>query len=230
MASQRLSLFPEHPAKFLRPGKEPPLLMDAEAKSEVFCSMHGADYRGVSGPSTSPLPMSLREDFLAYLKDNLSSLHCVCVGENFHFGKDRMGDADYLRKNGDRYGLKVCVADGILDGDEPISSSRIRESPGCWPDQGGQPHARLFVLCFCGTVWRKVRGLGSEIGFPTLNLPLAFPRLVPLTASIWSRLPSPPRIVSAPKLAVANYGCSSDGRRRVMFQPLLGSAPPRRGG
>ncbi len=205
--------FQEHPAKFLRPGKEPPLLMNAEAKAKLLLD-YGADcvVLRTFDESFSDVPS---EDFLAYLKENLSSLHCVCVGENFHFGKDRIGDADYLRKNGDRYGLKVCIADGILDGDEPISSSRIREALS-----SGQIKKVNRMLGYSYSVFgemAKGRGLGSEIGFPTLNLPWV-PEARPAYGVYLVEVAFPSKNESA--YGVANYGLRPTVEK-VKIQPLF---------
>jgi len=191
--------FPEHPAKFLRPGKEPPLLMDAETKTKSLLDA-GADsvVLRTFDESFADVPY---EDFIAYLKDNVTSLHCVCVGENFNFGKDRMGEADYLRKNGEHYGLKVYVADGILDGEEPISSSRIRKALAAGEIEEVN-HMLGYSYRICGTVVEG-RGLGSEIGFPTLNIPFA-PEARPAYGVYLVKIICPN--LSEPKHAVANYG------------------------
>jgi riboflavin kinase/FMN adenylyltransferase len=191
--------FPEHPSKFLRPGKEPPLLMDAETKTKSLLDA-GADsvVLRTFDESFADVPY---EDFIAYLKDNVSSLHCVCVGENFNFGKDRMGEADYLRKNGERYGLKIYVADGILDGEEPISSSRIREALATGEIEEVN-HMLGYSYRTYGTVVEG-RGLGSEMGFPTLNIPFA-PEARPAHGVYLVKVTCPKP--SGPKHAVANYG------------------------
>jgi riboflavin kinase/FMN adenylyltransferase len=159
--------FPEHPAKFLRPGKEPPLIMDARAKSEsllacgVDCVVMKSFDQSLSGISS--------QEFPGYLKEKIPSLHGVCVGENFQFGKDRLGNADFLRENGPRSGLKVCVAEGVLEGDRPISSSRIREALA-----KGEIESANQMLGFPYRVAGQVipgNRLGRTIGFPTLNLP-----------------------------------------------------------
>ncbi|MBU61243.1 MAG: riboflavin biosynthesis protein RibF [Opitutae bacterium] len=205
--------FPEHPAKFLRPGKEPPLLMDAETKTKSLLDA-GADsvVLRTFDESFADVPY---EDFIAYMKDNVTSLHCVCVGENFNFGKDRMGEADYLRKNGEHYGLKVYVADGILDGEEPISSSRIRKALAAGEIEEVN-HMLGYSYHTCGTVVEG-RGLGSGMGFPTLNIPFA-PEARPAYGVYLVKVICPN--LSEPKHAVANYGVrpTIEG---VDVQPLL---------
>ena len=158
--------FPEHPAKFLRPGKEPPLLMNPQAKSEALlaCGVHWV----VMKPFDESLSAIPSQEFPGYLKEQIPNLRGVCVGENFHFGKDRLGNADFLRKNGALAGLKVCIADGVLENDLPISSSRIRESLS-----KGEIESVNQMLGFPYRVDGQVvpgNRLGRTIGFPTLNL------------------------------------------------------------
>lgn len=158
--------FPEHPAKSLRPGKEPPLIMDPPSKSEALLGC-GVDYV-VMKPFDDSLSEVSSEDFLGYLKEKIPSLRGICVGENFHFGKDRKGDADFLRENVALARLKVCIADGVLDGVRPISSSRIRESLA-----KGEIESVNQMLGFpYRSEGQVVQGnkLGRTIGFPTLNL------------------------------------------------------------
>jgi len=158
--------FPEHPAKSLRPGKEPPLLMDVGTKSEALLG-YGVDCV-IMKPFDESLSEVSSEGFLTYLKEQIPSLRGICVGENFHFGKDRLGNADFLRDNGALVGLKVCIADGVLEGDSPISSSRIRESLA-----KGEIESVNQMLGFPYRVDGQVvpgNRLGRTIGFPTLNL------------------------------------------------------------
>ena len=159
--------FPEHPAKSLRPGKEPPLLMDPSTKSEALLAC------GVDCVVMKPFDESLSEvppgEFPSYLKEKIPGLVGICVGENFHFGKDRDGNADFLKEIGSERGLGICVAEGVLEGGQPISSSRIREALA-----GGEIESVNRMLGFSYRVDVLVvsgNRLGREIGFPTLNLP-----------------------------------------------------------
>ena len=58
--------FPEHPAKFLRPGQEPPLLMDPESKAKLLLD-YGVDCVVLRTFDESFAEVS-SEEFLAYLK------------------------------------------------------------------------------------------------------------------------------------------------------------------
>lgn len=158
--------FPEHPAKSLRPGKEPPLIMEPPSKIEALLGC-GVDYV-VMKPFDDSLSEVSSEDFLGYLKEKIPSLHGVCVGENFHFGKDRKGDADFLKEKGTLVGLTISVAEGVLEDDLPISSSRIRESLA-----KGEIELVNRMFGFPYRINGEVvsgNKLGRTIGFPTLNV------------------------------------------------------------
>ena len=158
--------FPEHPAKSLRPGKEPPLIMDPQAKSEALlgCGIHYV----VMKPFDESLSEVSCEGFLGYLKEKVPSLRGICVGENFHFGKGRRGNAPFLSENGLLVGLKVAIAEGVLEDELPISSSRIRESLA-----KGEIELVNRMLGFPYRINGEVvpgNKLGRTIGFPTLNV------------------------------------------------------------
>ena len=158
--------FPEHPAKSLRPGKEPPLIMDPQAKSEALlgCGIHYV----VMKPFDESLSEVSCECFLGYLKEKVPSLRGICVGENFHFGKGRRGNAPFLSENGLLVGLKVAIAEGVLEDELPISSSRIRESLA-----KGEIELVNRMFGFPYRINGEVvpgNKLGRTIGFPTLNV------------------------------------------------------------
>ncbi len=50
----------------------------------------------------------------------------VVTGPNFSFGRSRSGDAGALAVLGARHGLRAVTALPVVDGDEPVSSSRVR--------------------------------------------------------------------------------------------------------
>jgi riboflavin kinase/FMN adenylyltransferase len=191
--------FPAHPATFLRPGKEPSLLMSPSRKAEQLIQS------GMSAVILQPFDQELAEveavDFLPFLKARIPNLQAVCVGKNFRFGKNRSGDSESLASYGEKDGLRVCVADSLIFEDITISSSRIREALASAKMQNVKKMlGRNYTVL--GTV-QKGKALGGKIGFPTLNLP-------------WSPEAQPPLGVYAGRVqelnsgqvlpAVANYG------------------------
>ncbi|MDA8807282.1 hypothetical protein N9N55_08660, partial [Opitutales bacterium] len=118
--------FPAHPAAFLRPGKEPSLLMSPSGKAEQLIQS------GMSAVILQPFDQELAGveavDFLPFLQARIPNLRAVCVGKNFRFGKNRSGDSESLASYGEEDGLRVSVADSLIFEDITISSSRIREA------------------------------------------------------------------------------------------------------
>ena len=52
----------------------------------------------------------------------------ICVGDDFHFGKDRAGDVDVLQKLAEEAGITCIIVKKKKMYDEIISSTRIREA------------------------------------------------------------------------------------------------------
>ena len=97
---------------------------------------------------------------------NKYNINAIVIGEDFKFGKDRKGDATFLRKY---FGNdNVAIVPTKLINKEKVSSTKIREllSEGKVESASkllGRPynfHAKVV----------KGDGLGKEIGFPTANL------------------------------------------------------------
>jgi riboflavin kinase / FMN adenylyltransferase len=94
----------------------------------------------------------------------------VVTGEDFTFGKGRGGNVAVLREEGAHDGVAVRTVGPVMDGGEPVSSSRIRDAL-----KAGEcaEAARLLTRPFA------IRGVvepgdkrGRELGYPTANLPL----------------------------------------------------------
>jgi|TARA_A200000113_G_C8871825_1_gene356965 riboflavin kinase/FMN adenylyltransferase len=202
--------FPKHPASYLRPGKEPPLLMDASQKAEKLldCGMKAVVMREFNREFSSVEA----EDFVPFLKDRIPSLHGICVGKNFRFGKDRIGDSEFLKLKSEEIGINVEVIDSkVLDG-EAISSSRIRIALASGGielvnEMLGRPYSVHGIV-------QPGKAMGRKIGFPTLNLDWE-PQCRPVYGVYAGFLT---RESSAKRLpAVANYGL----RPTVENQALL---------
>ena len=67
------------------------------------------------------------EDFISFIKERISTVEGFTVGRNFRFGKDRNGDASFLRQCGDKMGVGVQIVDSKTLEGFPVSSSRIRK-------------------------------------------------------------------------------------------------------
>ena len=107
------------------------------------------------------------DEFARYLVDTLH-VKAVCCGYDYSFGYKASGDAELLRRLGEKYGFEVLVTDVIkLDG-TVVSSTYIRSLIR----GGDMERAEMFLgrrFCVEGIV---VKGLqnGTKMGFPTANV------------------------------------------------------------
>ena len=102
----------------------------------------------------------------------------VAVGDNFRFGAGRSGDSQALVAIGARHGIEVQVLPMLWDGQERVSSSRIRRALAA----GDLEEARRLLerpYRFSGRVVRG-RGLGKTLGWPTANLQVDGRKFLPL--------------------------------------------------
>jgi riboflavin kinase/FMN adenylyltransferase len=92
----------------------------------------------------------------------------VVVGEDFRYGRDRMGDIETLRRAGERYDFGVAAVPQIFVNGVPVRSTEIRRLIAVGDvAQAAALLGRPYRLC--GEVVRG-RQLGRTIGFPTANL------------------------------------------------------------
>jgi len=101
----------------------------------------------------------------------------IIIGENFHFGKGRKGNANLLKNLAqDRFNVEIISR--IKDQNGIISSTRIRELLLL----GHIPAANRLLgreYTITGEVI-KGKGKGAKLGFPTINLSIDKDKLLPL--------------------------------------------------
>lgn len=101
----------------------------------------------------------------------------IAVGFNFRFGKDRKGDVDLLRAWGERMGKKIIVMEPEMEGDIVVSSSAIRE----FIEKGQLDKAQKLLgypYFASGPVIRE-RGIGTKLGYPTINIRVPKDKVMP---------------------------------------------------
>lgn len=94
--------------------------------------------------------------------------HCLVVGYDHKFGKNREGGFEYLQKCADKYKFHIEKLDALLVEDDSVSSTKIRNAL----QYGEIEKANQFLgypFTLHGTV---VSGnqLGRKLGFPTANI------------------------------------------------------------
>ncbi len=157
--------FDPHPLEVLRPGTKPRLITTIDERIARLDSL-GIDQVGVLDLSEIR-DLSPREFVDEVLVEKLNVGDLV-VGPDFRFGKDRIGRVDLLRSLGESSVFTVRVLDLVRDGEDVVSSSRIREmiESGHIREAEGAMGVRYQMT---NTVIAGDRR-GTGIGFPTANL------------------------------------------------------------
>jgi riboflavin kinase/FMN adenylyltransferase len=114
------------------------------------------------------LAQTTAEDFISeYLIEALKVKHLL-IGDDFHFGRNRSGNINMLKKFSAQGGYQVEDTDTIFDQGERVSSTRVRHLL----ETGDLESAKRLLGRRYNLVGRVIRGqqLGRQWGFPTLNL------------------------------------------------------------
>jgi riboflavin kinase / FMN adenylyltransferase len=166
--------FDPHPAQYLAPQRAPRLLGTLEQRLEGFEALGIEQVRVLT--FDAELASESAQDFIARVL--AGELHAweIVVGEDFRFGRDRVGDVALLSAEGQRYGFGVYEAPTF--GAPRWSSSAVRRAL----ERGDVEAAsatlgRPFVLR--GTV-EHGDARGGELGFATANVATQPNQLLPL--------------------------------------------------
>jgi riboflavin kinase/FMN adenylyltransferase len=159
--------FDRHPLAVLRPGSEPPLLTTLDRKVELL---------GRAGMAvvlvlefTRELSEVTAEAFAAEMLFDRLAARAVVVGENFRFGHKAAGDPALLAELGRPRGIEVIAVPLRADGDQPVSSTRIRAELA----EGDVAAAAALLgrpYGVEGVVVVGDRRGGPVLGIPTANL------------------------------------------------------------
>lgn len=155
------------PRELLFPDRAPPRLSSLSAKLHAFAEA-GIAFAYVCrfDRAFAALPP---EAFAARLR-HLHGARRVLVGRDFRFGARRAGDVAFLAAEGARLGFEVETLPTVADGEDRVSSTRVREALAAG-DLAlaarllGRPYA------ICGRVVHGAK-LGRSLGFPTANIAL----------------------------------------------------------
>ncbi len=157
--------------------------------------------------------------FLEHIFEELHP-HMIFIGENFRFGREAKGDAQFLRQYFQKEGVEVVIVPPLKEGDLCISSSTIREliTRG---DLLSANRLLGYPFTFIGRV-RKGKQLASRLGFPTANLYPSRSKILPpygvyITQVWWSE-----NMCGFP--ALTYIGCKPTfGRHRQVVETFIPS-------
>lgn len=122
-------------------------------------------------PFSRDLSMVEAEDFVSRFLVKALRVSGVVVGADFHFGHNRRGTPDFLRAAGQIHGFSVDILDLLPEGEEPVSSSRIRAALTAGDVTAA--NRMLGYHWFFGGEVIKGDQRGRELGYPTANIATA---------------------------------------------------------
>lgn len=161
--------FSNHPASFLRPGTEPPLITTPEERLDLIAS---AGFDECFFLRFDERIASITADrFLSETLVEKLGARGVVVGKTFRFGHKRLGDTKLMREVLTQHGITCVLVDQELDEDgERISSTRIRR----YVAEGDLATADRLLGRSYEMRGRVVlgRGMGHDLHFPTANIEL----------------------------------------------------------
>ena len=160
-----IATFDPHPVRFFAPDVPPFALTSIDQRARLFVEA-GTDAMIVF-PFNAELAALTAEAFVA---ERLAGLAGVVTGEDFTFGKGRGGNVSVLAELGSRYGFVAEAVHPVNEGEQIISSSRIRDAL----QAGDCPTAASLLTRPFAIEGRVQHGdkLGRTIGFPTANIAL----------------------------------------------------------
>ena len=162
-----VATFDPHPVRFFAPQVPPFRLTTLDQRLELFGSA-GADAILVFH-FDARLAATTAEQFIDLLARHLGAAGVV-TGEDFTFGKGRVGNVEVLKTLGAERGLSARAVGPVSDQGEVVSSSRIREALKAG-DCATATHLLSRPFAIRGTVQHGAK-LGRSIGYPTANLAL----------------------------------------------------------
>jgi riboflavin kinase/FMN adenylyltransferase len=163
-----VATFDPHPARLFHPDT-PPFRLTTLGQRERLFAAAGADAMLVFHFDRQLAAVSAEDFVLDYLRERISAAGVV-TGEDFTFGKGRRGTIELLTSLGAECGLTVDAVPPVLDGGEPVSSSRIRDALMAG-DCATATHLLTRRFAIEGEVEHGDKR-GRELGFPTANLSL----------------------------------------------------------
>lgn len=167
--------FDRHPYELLAPDRVPGYLT-TPAQRLPLIALQGTDELMIARFNTELASLTAEEFVQTVLKDKLGA-ESIIIGGDFHFGKGRSGNEEYLRSVQDRFGFRLHVHPPVYYNEMPVHSTNIRELIRT----GNVSDAETLLghpYLLAGTVVHGQQ-LGRTLGYPTANLALTVNQVVP---------------------------------------------------
>lgn len=158
--------FSFHPFKHAGFSKQPFAILPLKQRLN-YIEQLGVDYTFVLDFSEHIADMDA-QDFIEKIIVKKLKVKEIYIGENFHFGKDRLGNVELLKKEGEKLGFKVTPIPLLRAGDNVISCTKIRSLI----KEGDFERAEKLLGRKYSLLGRitKGKGISKDIKFPTANI------------------------------------------------------------
>ncbi|QLC26594.1 bifunctional riboflavin kinase/FAD synthetase [Parasphingopyxis algicola] len=163
-----VATFDPHPVRHFQPDAPPFRLTTLDQREELFAEA-GADAMMVF-EFGAELAGTSAEDFIEDILLARFGVAGVVTGNDFVFGKGRKGDVVMLAEYAKTHGFFTEIAAPVNEGEEIVSSSRIREALKAG-DCETAAHLLTRPFAIEGVVEHGAKN-GRKLGYPTANIPL----------------------------------------------------------
>jgi len=167
--------FEPHPREFFaaRHGGEPPTRILTERDKLEALAGCGIDRVCIARFDEALASLSPQAFIDEVITEGLRT-RFLLIGDDFRFGAKRAGDVHTLATAATDAGFELEQLDSVIADGERISSSAVRAALAAGDfERTGQLLGRPYRISGRVAHGRK---LGRNLGFPTLNLPIPFPR------------------------------------------------------
>ena len=156
-------IFEPQPLEFFKGYEAPPRISSLREKVEYLSEL-GVDYIAIAKFDNQFRSLSA-ENFASLLKNKLNAQSLI-LGDDFHFGKDRQGNSEFLKQ----YGFDVTNLNTIEFNGERVSSTRIRQvlqvgNLSLAAKLLGRPYSMIGRVQYGDQI-------GRTLNFPTINVRL----------------------------------------------------------
>lgn len=159
--------FDPHPRTVLRPEEDDLRLLSTTREKIRYCAEAGIDHLVVI-PFTKEFSQQTPEEYIENFLIKYFRPDRIVVGYDHRFGKDRIGDLEYLVHHGCKHGYEVIEIGAQEVDDIAVSSTRIRRALFAGDvRQAASFLGRSYELSGLVVEGEKI---GRTIGFPTANI------------------------------------------------------------
>ena len=160
----------------IRIGKSDYKLIVTRDEKRLLAERFGMDVL-IECPFDDKIRNTAAEDFVNDILIKKINARAVVAGTDFKFGKNRQGDAGFLKSNAERFGISADIIEKEKDGEREISSTYVREELA-----KGHIQKVNSLLGFEYFILGEVVGgmhIGRNLGFPTINITPEPDKLLP---------------------------------------------------